>query len=491
MKLLQVFRKPLAPWDDQRALIKWNNAEPWTIGDSFEGVQVFGDTGSGKSSTSAKVLAASMLRAGYGGLVLTVKPEDSTDWKQWLVENGRAKDGVFFKPGSGLCFNFLDYELRRGREQGSGSRNAAHILAELISLTQRSSGKVDDFWNQAANEMVSAILELFLAAGVVPSLQLAKEVVDSAPKSVSQTRDPLWRSESRCWALIQKGMANAASAPDFVTAENYWLKQFPDMAEKMRSSIVATFAASVARHFCFDDVHRLFGELTNVTPEDIFNGKIIVVDMPVKIDGAAGRFAAIIWKYCMQLAVGRRIDKRRPVFIFADESQHFFTDYDQMFQTTARSSRCSVVYLTQNLGNYMSQSPGEAGRHRVESMCNCLKTRIIHQCSDPATRNWFANAIGKHRITRQDSESTSYGSGKPTPTYNEKLVDDYWVLPDLATSLKTGGIANNYQVTAIVTKAGKMFSNGRPAIRARFDQRKFEPRYWPNYTVVAIPKPKK
>jgi len=193
----------------------------------------------------------------------------------------------------------------------------------------------------------------------------------------------------------------------------------------------------------------------------------------------------------MQLAVGRRIDKRRPVFIFADESQHFFTDYDQMFQTTARSGRCSVVYLTQNLGNYMSQSPGEAGRHRVESMCNCLKTRIIHQCSDPATRNWFANAIGKHRITRQDSESTSYGPGKPTPTYNEKLVDDYWVLPDLATGLKTGGIANNYRVTAIVTKAGKMFSNGRPALLALFDQRKFEPGYWPNYTVVAIPKPKK
>ena len=320
--------------------------------------------------------------------------------------------------------------MRRGREQGSGSRNAAHILAELISLTQRSSGKVDDFWNQAANEMVSAILELFLAAGVVPSLQLAKEVVDSAPKSISQTRDPLWQSESRCWALIQKGRANAASAPDFATAENYWLKQFPDMAEKMRSSIVATFAASVARHFCFDDVHRLFGDATNVTPEDIFNGKIIVVDMPVKIDGAAGRFASIIWKYCMQIAVERRSDKRRPVFIFADESQHFFTDYDQLFQTTARSSRCSVVYLTQNLGNYMSQSPGEAGRHRVESMCNCLKTRIIHQCSDPATRNWFANAIGKHRITRQDSESTSCGSGKPTPTYNEKLVDDYWVLPN-------------------------------------------------------------
>lgn len=284
-------------------------------------------------------------------------------------------------------------------------------------------------------------------------------------------------------------MAIAGAAPDFAMAKNYWVRQFPDMAEKTRSSIVATFTASVAQHFCGDSVHRLFGKATNVRPEDIFEGKIIVVDMPVKIAGEAGRFASIIWKYCVQLAVERRRDKRRPVFIFADESQHFFTDYDQLFQTTARSSRCCVVYLTQNIGNYMSQSPGEAGRHRVESMCNCLKTRIIHQCSDPATRNWFANAIGKRRIMRAEGESTSYGTGKPVPSYSEKLVDDYWVLPDLATSLKTGGLANNCKVTAIVTKAGKMFSNGRPAIRATFDQGNFEPGFWPNHTVVAIPKP--
>jgi len=490
MNPLNLFRKPLAPWDDQRALIKWNNDEPWTIGDSFEGVQVLGDTGSGKSSTSAKVLAASMLRAGYGGLVLTVKPEDSTDWRKWLVDNGREQDGIFFGPGSDLCFNFLDYELRRGREQGSGSRNAAQILAELISLTQRSAGKADDFWNQAANEMVAEVLELILAADEVPSMRLAKEIIDSAPISLDQAREGEWQNHSRCWELIQKGRANAANAPDFPIAEKYWLRQFPTTPEKMRSSIVVTFAASVARLFCPHDVHQLFGEATNVTPEDIFKGKIIVVNMPVKTFSAAGRFASIIWKYCVQLAVERRIEKRRPVFIFADESQHFFTDYDQLFQTTARSSRCSVVYLTQNLGNYFAQSPGEAGRHRVESMLNCLKTRIIHQCSDPRTRNWFADAIGKHRFKRDDSENTNYGPGKPSFSVSAKLMDDYWVLPDLATGLKTGGIANNYQVTAIVTKAGKGLSNGKPAMLARFDQRKFEPSIWPNYTVVYVPKPK-
>jgi hypothetical protein len=222
MNPLNLFRKPLAPWDDQRALIKWNNNEPWTIGDSFEGVQVFGDIGSGKSSTSAKVMAASMLRAGYGGLVLTVKPEDSSDWKQWLLDNGRAQDGIFFDYGSGLCFNFLDYELRRGQELGLGSRNAAQILSELISLAQRGAGKVDDFWTQAANEMVAHVLELLRAADEVPSLKLAKEIVDSAPLSLDQARDGQWQAKSRCWAVIQKAWTKAACAEDFVQAENYW-----------------------------------------------------------------------------------------------------------------------------------------------------------------------------------------------------------------------------------------------------------------------------
>jgi hypothetical protein len=69
-------------------------------------------------------------------------------------------------------------------------------------------------------------------------------------------------------------------------------------------------------------------------------------------------------------------------------------------------------------------------------------------------------------------------------------MDDYWVFPDLATGLKTGGPANDCQVSAIVTKAGKMFSGGKPAMRANFDQRKFEPGTGGGNTVVAIPKPK-
>jgi len=482
MNLFNIFGKPMHDWDERRALIRWNNAEPWTIGDSFEGVQVFGDTGSGKTSTSARVLAAAMLRAGYGGLVLTVKPEDTEQWQRSLEENGRTQDGLFFGPEAG-CFNFLDYELAHGARLGLGSKNATRILAELVSMAQRDAGAGDPFWRQSAQVLISHTLDLMTAAGVTPSMLLANEIIQSGPLFPDQVKDGQWQERSKCWELLVRGKRDAKDTHDFRLAEAYWLREFPLLPEKTRQSIVATFTASVAHHFCSQPMHPMFGECSTVSPDDIFDGKIVVVNLPVQAYGMAGRFASIAWKYCTQLALERRTDRRRPVFILSDESHYFVTDHDQLFQTTARSARCAVVYLTQNRSNYLAESPGDAGRNRVESLCACLKTQILHQCSHEPTRRAFADAVGKRRIARP-STTRNFGHGKTTYSETEQLVDEYWVSPDAATNLKTGGEANKFQVTAIVTKAGKRFRNGRPCLLAWFDQRNFEPGFWTSRTVA-------
>jgi len=466
---------PASAWDEQTKLIHWKGergSADWTIGDSFEGVQVFGDTGSGKSSASAKLLATALLRAGYGGLVLTVKPGDTDDWKKLLAENGRADDGIFFGPDSGHCFNFLQYELNHGIKNGLGSLSAAQILSEMVSLAQRGAGRADDFWTQAANEMISHTLEIIRASGETPSLKLAKELIESAPRSPGEARDLQEQDDERklLWKLLKRGQTAAGANDDFKLAKDFWLVQFPQMAEKTRSSVVATFTASVAQYFCPEIIHRLFGGTTNVTPDHIAAGKIVVVNLPVKRFGAAGRFAGIVWKYCAQLAFERREDKDRPVFIFVDESHHFLTDYDQLFQTTARSSRCAVVYLTQSLSNYYALSPGSTGKHRVDSMCNCLKTKILHQCSHPETRQSFAEAIGKHNVTIV-SESITFGTGKPVSTKNEAPGVDFLIHPDRATRLKTGSRANDCKVEGIVYKAGKKIGDKPYLFVADFDQR--------------------
>ncbi len=488
MNLFNLFRKPLAPWDEQRALLHWNGSDSWTIGDSFEGVQVWGDSGSGKSSTSARALAGAMLRAGYGGLVLTVKPEDTKDWRSMLEENGRHEDGVIFGPQDGGCFNFLQYELAHSARLGIGSNNATRILAELVNMAQRDAGGTDGFWRQSAEMLIGHTLDVISSAGAMPSMLLAKEIIASGPLSPDQVKDPQWQEGSKCWKLLALGRGRAGITHDFGLAETYWLQEFPRLPEKTRQSIVATFTASVAHHFCGQAMHQMFGGGTTVSPDNIAAGKIVVVNLPTLDYHAAGRFASTVWKFCVQLALQRRVDRERPVFIFSDEAHHFVTEHDQLFQTTARSARCSVVYLTQNRSNYLAESPGSTGPHRVQSLSACLKTQIMHQCSHEETRRAFSDAIGKRRRMRL-STTHNFGHGKTTHSENEQCGDEYWVSPDEATELKTGAKANGFQVTAIVTKAGKRFKNGKPFLRVRFDQRSFERKWRGDRVVIAIPKP--
>ena len=90
-------------------LVMLSENDPWTIRDSFEGVQVFGGTGAGKT-TSAKIFASAFLESGYGGLVLTVKPEETQQWIEWVKEAGRENQLVIINPSCSYFFDFLEYE---------------------------------------------------------------------------------------------------------------------------------------------------------------------------------------------------------------------------------------------------------------------------------------------------------------------------------------------------------------------------------------------
>src|SRR4051794_34371399 len=52
----------------------------WTVNDAFEGTQIFGETGSGKTTGSGARIARAFLEKGFGGLVLTAKTTDAYEW---------------------------------------------------------------------------------------------------------------------------------------------------------------------------------------------------------------------------------------------------------------------------------------------------------------------------------------------------------------------------------------------------------------------------
>ena len=73
-----------------RTIVQLSETDVIRFRDLIEGgCLITGGLGSGKSSTSARTLALSFLRAGYGGLVLTVKSDETAHWLELRIYKER------------------------------------------------------------------------------------------------------------------------------------------------------------------------------------------------------------------------------------------------------------------------------------------------------------------------------------------------------------------------------------------------------------------
>ena len=78
--------KPAEPWPLGQRLLRLSPRDDLTIADALTGVIVTGATGSGKSSGPGEALAKAYLRAGFGGVIHTVKPSDVETALRWPQE---------------------------------------------------------------------------------------------------------------------------------------------------------------------------------------------------------------------------------------------------------------------------------------------------------------------------------------------------------------------------------------------------------------------
>ncbi|MGB1248972.1 MAG: hypothetical protein ACPG4Z_08795, partial [Chitinophagales bacterium] len=101
--------------------------DAWTISDAVRGTQIFGGIGSGKSSSSGRQIAKSMLSNGFGGLVLCSKPDEKSNWVQYAKETGREKSLKILSEHGEYRFNFLDYEMNRP-DGGGLTRNISNLF---------------------------------------------------------------------------------------------------------------------------------------------------------------------------------------------------------------------------------------------------------------------------------------------------------------------------------------------------------------------------
>lgn len=498
---------PLPEFNLDTCLIEFpssHGSEIWTIRDAVEGVQIFGGIGSGKTSGSGRMLALKYLAAGFGGLVLTVKPDEKEVWQEYCRMTGRENDLIIVSPDSKNTFNFLEYESSSVGEQKSSAVNIVQVLKTVIRASEeKSGGKSDDpFWETALDMLISNIIDLCLLAYGTVSVRLLYDIAQSVPRKdrvetndkkeqnafdkafiaavanvtkkigdyeaglTQAEREKLYASDSYDAELCN--IISDARTLKFV--DQFFTESFLNLSEKTRSIIDFSFSGflfSLLR----EPIYSLFCRYSSTfTPEDCLEGKIILIDLPVKFHHKVGRDSQILFKYVWQRAMEKRQVKNnsRPVFLWADEAQHFLHEYDSEYQATARSSRIATVYISQNLPNYHANMGGAKSEFKVKSFLGTLGTKIFHANADIETNKYASELIGDGVFEEKSETATAAGQFSASQTKSVKIRRI--VRPEDFVRLKTGGTQNNFRVEGYLHVQGSTIKNGFNHLKTQFNQ---------------------
>ena len=448
----------------------------WTVRDACTGVMVFGMTGSGKSSGPLHKIANMFLTLNFGGVVFCAKPDECDTWIKYAKEAHREDDLLFL---SKLTFNYLDHESRRSGRGGGQIENLVNLYLEIVNMgkdKRNSGGGNDEYWNNAVKQLLRNTMTILQMAGESINIENIYRMVISAPSANGNTAE----ESSYCTDLMALSIPeHLRQTPEFEIARTFFLEEFAHLDERTRSNTVSSFSVTA------DSMQR--GELarcfsapeSTLHLEDIYrNHKILIVDYDQKSWGRMGQYAAGIIKYCFEMMIERREDISNndapPVFLWADECQFFSLDYDQKFQTTARSSRTLTVYATQNLGNLYDGY----GKEKASSLLGNLGTKFFCQNGEFETNEWASKSIGQEIILRKnktygDSKSSSMkGDDNKSLSFSEGYSEqkDYRVDPADFSTLQTGGPRGQCKVGFIFWQSGRILNNGSVYVRSTIEQ---------------------
>ena len=462
-------------------LFYWSRRDPFRLRDLLAaGVVIFGRAGAGKSSGSGRTLARAIVRhPRSAGAILAAKPEERAEWEGLFAEAGRPDDLLVVSPAHDLKCDFLDYELRHG----GSTRDAVACLrtvGETLRSGDRQGGDDGEFWRtQQERLLYHAVCVVKLATGKVSAPELQK-FIDVAALSPEQLRSPEFRDglHSRTLEAAFAAPKSPDDAEDYERAAAFWLAEWPAMAERTRSSILAGVMGLL---FVFNSgvVRRLASSGTNVSPDDILAGKWVLVDMSPTEWGDAGAFVQAGWKYLVQKAVLRRAARPTDPFVvvWCDEAQQTLNSFDAQFAAQSRSHLGCTVALTQSLHGVYAALRGESGKQQALAFLATMGTRIFHALGSAEDARHASDLIGR-RVTLRFGGSLApaksmhdalFGEDGVTASFSEQV--EAIVEPRVFMSgLRTGAPANRGLVDAVVVRSGEPFSSGENFLLTTFQQ---------------------
>lgn len=498
------FGRPAAPkplvstesqnrWPLSMKLLSWNLHDHVHLFDVLTGIQVWGATGSTKSTTTVEMFSKAFLANGFGAIYFAVKPDDPANYLRHAVECGREKDVILFGPGHPATFNFVDDGL------GNGGAGLAANITSLLSIVSglaggtrsgKASGGREDgsFWEKLDNRLISAATLLLIRALQPVTTVNLERVVLALPRTREQVGEEEWMNESylfRCLRDADRLATTDEDREDVVRLADYFLLDMAQIGEKLRATVQTSVGATLDL-FNHSITRRLISSpAPSFRMEMLQEGKILLVNMPVMTYGVLARAIQACLKHCFQLAQNRRdvSANPRPVAMVCDEAQAIIDlEHDAAFACTARSTRSVCLYATQSISNYYAVSPGPQGEARVHSLLGNLLCQVAHQTTDTRMVEYLQSLFGKRKRLLMSGGTQNSGrdwvggalglasSGNSVNAgYAESM--DFDIQAEQLQRLARGG-PPDWISEALVFQGGKFFrSTGRPYLPVRFKQR--------------------
>ena len=481
----------------------------WTLRNAVEGLQIFGGIGSGKTSSSGRMVALKYLSLNFGGLVLTAKTDEKAHWQELCRIAGRTDDLIIVEPGGDHYFNVIEH-LAAGGEQEAFVENIVHVLSTVIQASQQkqSGGEDSMFWVTALHMTMFNVISLCqLAYGDKITLQLIYEVAQSMPKkqegnmaAAAPAQQP--RNTAYARAFLKASARVNELTKDCKETLTYKERNLPpeQLNALLEDRIPQLRRMNQIDNFFFEVLHNLSGRTRSVIDfcflgflfgllqDPIYSllckhsstfklsdcyehGKIILINLPVKKFHKIGRDSQVMLKYLWQQAMEARniLHNERPVFLWADEAQNFLHEYDADYQATARSSMIATVYISQNLPNYYANMGGDKSEYKVKSFLGTLATKLFHANADVESNRYASDLIGE--AWQKDLQvGESVGSQQVSSSKNASWSLRKIVRPEQFVGLKTGGKNNKHIAVAYMHVQGKKFASGFNHTSVSFNQ---------------------
>jgi hypothetical protein len=459
-------------WPLSLVLMDLGDGEVVTLADFLVGTIIFGSIGSGKSSGSYFASLYAMLVHGFGGVILTAKPDDTKRYVNMCRACGRGGDVIVVSDDGKWRLDPFDYEIRNG-PRSTLVHNLVAMLLTCMEISERrdsSNGGGDaDYFRRAAEQLLTAMVTVLVLAENRLSIPRLYELILALPTSLEQLQSEEWRRNSVCLRILQaaeRNCINESQRRDLESVFSYIFQEWTTLADRTRSSILSTVTSMLAKlnSGLIRDV--MSGDGTPVEPEMAQLGKIIIIDLAAMVYGVAGILLQVLFKYCFQKAQERRDVETnpRPVFIAVDECQLFAVKQDYLFQTICRSTKTAVLYATQSISNLLATF-GSQHEAEVTSLLGNMRTQIFHAQGDIKTLQYVSEMVGRSRqfvingnlsqpraqwldgwFTNQEGQ-TSGGVSE---------VFEYEISPSMFTQLRSGG-APHFEVDAIIYRGNGVF----------------------------------